>query len=268
MTATVSTVRTDVAGRTASAGMLAGFGGLFRKELMEWRRARRTWIVLLVSGAFMTLSALNSWLQSVLPADVTEGAPAPIFDPMANLGQGVASQIFVVAAIFAVMALITAERESGTLAWTASKPVSRSAIWLSKLVASSAVLWVVAAIVPLVATVALVLAIYGPLPVMPLVIIAVGMGMATALYIAVALAASTVVTSQAAVAGIAIGFMFLPQLLGLVVPSIELMPQSILVWSIMTAVGEPAGFLTVVSWAVTVAALVAFSFRRMERMEL
>ena len=268
MTATVSTARTDVAGHTSSAGMLPGFGGLLRKELIEWRRARRTWIVLLVSGAFMTLSALNSWLQSVLPADVTEGAPAPIFDPMTNLGQGVASQIFVVAAIFAVMALITAERESGTLAWTASKPVSRSAIWLSKLAASSAVLWVVAAIVPLVATVALVLAIYGPLPVMPLVIIAVGMGMAIVLYIAVALAASTFVTSQAAVAGIAIGFMFLPQLMGLVVPSMELMPQSILVWSIMTAVGEPAGFLTVVSWAVTVAALVAFSFRRMERMEL
>ena len=268
MTATVSTVRTDVAGQTASAGVLAGFNGLFRKELTEWRRARRTWIVLLVSAAFMTLSALNSWLQSVLPADVTEGAPAPIFDPMTNLGQGVASQIFVVAAIFAVMGLITAERESGTLAWTASKPVSRSAIWLSKLVASSAVLWVVAAIVPLVATVALVLAIYGPLPLVPLLIIAAGMGMATVLYIAVALAASTVVTSQAAVAGIAIGFMFLPQLMGLVVPSMELMPQSILMWSIATAMGESAGCLTALSRAVTVAALVAFSFRRMERMEL
>lgn len=268
MTATVSTARTDVAGRTASAGVLAGFGGLLRKELIEWRRARRTWIVLLVSTAFMTLTALNSWLQSVLPEDVTDGAPLPIFDPMANVGQAAASQIFVVAAIFAVMALITAERESGTLAWTASKPVSRSAIWLSKLTASGVVLWVVAAIIPLAATVALVLTLYGPLPVLPLVIIAVGMGMATVLYVAVALAASTAVTSQAAVAGIALGFMFLPQLIGLVLPSMELMPQSILMWSIATAVGQPAGFLTPLIWAITILALVAFSFRRMERMEL
>jgi hypothetical protein len=39
-------------------------------------------------------------------------------------------------------------------------------------------------------------------------------------------------------------------------------------WTIVTAVGEPAGFLPALSWGVTVAALVAFSFRRMERMEL
>ena len=45
-------------------------------------------------------------------------------------------------------------------------------------------------------------------------------------------------------AGIAIGFMFLPQLIGLVVPNVELLPQSILMWSIATAMGEPAGFLT------------------------
>jgi ABC-type transport system involved in multi-copper enzyme maturation permease subunit len=264
----ITTSRPDAAGTTASLGMLPGFGGLLRKELTEWRRGRRTWIVFLVSAAFMTLTALNTWLMANLPDEATEGAPAPVLDPFMNLVQGVSSQIFVVAAIFAVMAIITAERESGTLAWTASKPVSRSAIWLSKFVASSLVLWVVAAIIPLLATVALVLALYGPLPVVPVLILAVGMGMAIVLYVAVALAASTVVTSQAAVAGIAIGFIFLPQFLGLVVPNMELLPQSILQWSLMTAVGEPASIVTLISWALTVVALVAFSVRRMERLEL
>ena len=251
-----------------SVGLFPGFGGLLRKELTEWRRARRTWIVFLVSAAFMTLTALNTWLQTALPDEVTEGAPPAVLDPFMNLVAGVSSQIFVVAAIFAVMALITAERDAGTLGWTASKPVSRSAIWLSKLVASGTVLWLVAAIIPLVATVALVTALYGPLPVVPVVILAIGMGMAILLYVTVALAASTVVGSQAAVAAIAIGFIFLPQFIGLVVPSMELLPQSILQWSMLTAAGEPAGFVTIVAWAVTVAALVAFSFRRMERMEL
>ena len=268
MTATVTTTRPDAAGASAGLGMIPGFGGLLRKELTEWRRGRRTWIVFLISASFMTLTALNTWLQANLPDDVTDGAPAPILDPLMNLMTGVSSQIFVVAAVFAVMANVTAERESGTLAWTASKPVSRSGIWLSKLVASSAVLWVVAAIIPLAATVALVLALYGPLPVVPLVIVAVGMGMAIVLYVAVALAASAVVTSQAAVAGIAIGFMFLPQFLGLIVPNMELLPQSILQWSMMTAAGEETSFVTVVSWLVTIVALVAFSVRRMERLEL
>ena len=264
----ITTSRPDAAGTSAGLGMLPGFGGLLRKELTEWRRGRRTWIVFLVSAAFMTLTALNTWLMANLPDEATEGGPAPVLDPFMNLVQGVSSQIFVVAAIFAVMAIITAERDSGTLAWTASKPVSRTAIWLSKFVASSAVLWVVAAIIPLLATVALVLALYGPLPVGPVLILAIGMGMAIMLYVAVALAASTVVTSQAAVAGIAIGFIFLPQFLGLVVPNMEFLPQSILQWSLMTAVGEPASIVTLISWAVTVVALVAFSVRRMERLEL
>jgi ABC-type transport system involved in multi-copper enzyme maturation permease subunit len=265
MTAIVSS---PAAAGTSSAVFLPGFGGLLRKELTEWRRGRRTWIVFLISAAFMTLTALNTWLQANLPEEATVGAPAPVLDPFMNLLSGVSSQVFVVAAIFAVMALITAERDSGTLAWTASKPVSRSAIWVSKFVASSVVLWLVAAILPLVATVILVLTIYGPLPVLPVVILAIGMGMAILLYVAVSLAASTVVTSQAAVAGIAIGFMFLPQILGLIVPNMELLPQSILQWSMLTAAGEAASLVTVFSWAVAIVVLVGFSVRRMERMEL
>ena len=50
------------------------------------------------------------------------------------------SQIFVVAAIFAVASLIVHERDTGTLAWVASKPVSRGSIWLSKWISSTAIL--------------------------------------------------------------------------------------------------------------------------------
>lgn len=109
--------------------------------------------------------ALNSWLQAnVRPADPSQGVQDPIVDPTMNLVGVVSSQVFAVAAIFAVMSLIVAERESRTLAWTASKPVSRSAIWLAKFAVSAVVLWVAAGLIPLAATVALVLALYGPLP--------------------------------------------------------------------------------------------------------
>lgn len=253
----------------AGLGRLPGFSGLFRKELTEWRRGRRWWIALLVATGFMTLTALNAWLQAnILPADGSAGVADPITDPFTNLVTAISGQIFVFIAIFTVMNLIVGEREGGTLAWTASKPVSRSAIWLAKLGVSTGVLWLVAGLVPLAATVVLVLVLYGSFSLVPLAVIAVGMGMAIAIYVAVALAASTVVSSQAAVAAIAIGVMFLPQILGLLIPNPEWLPTMILQWSFAVATGEPAGFITPISWGVTMVALAAFGTRRMERLEL
>ena len=271
MTASTSTPRTDasaVAHPLPSVGALPGFGGLVRKELTEWRRARRTWVAFLVSALFMTLTALNAWLQTVLPAEATEGAAPPITDAMTILVGAVSAQIFAVVAIFAVMGIIVAERESGIMAWTASKPVSRAGIWLAKFSSATVVLWIVAGVLPVIATVALVVVLYGSVPIAPVVLMAVGAGMSIAFYVAVALTASTVVTSQAAVAAIAIGTMFLPQLLGLIVPSAEFLPTSILQWSILAGVEGGVGFITPVSWGIAVTALVVFSVRRMQRMEL
>lgn len=265
MTATTSTSATETTS-TAGPGLLPGLGGLLRKEFAEWRRARRTWVVLLVSALFMMLTALNMWLQAnVLPADGSEGVPDPVVDPLMNLVVAVSGQIFAVAAIFAVMGLIVSERETGTLAWTASKPVSRAAIWLSKFSSSTVVMWVVAGLLPFLATVTLVVFLYGPVPISPLIIMSVGICMSIVLYVAVALTVSTVVTSQAAVAGIALAVMFLPQLAGLVV-SPEVLPTAILDWALKLAGGE-LGALTLMSWAITVGALIAFSMWRMERLE-
>ncbi|MGH2417176.1 MAG: ABC transporter permease [Candidatus Limnocylindria bacterium] len=265
MTAIVSS---PAAAGAVSAGFLPGFGALLRKELTEWRRARRSWMVFLVSALFMTLGSLNAWLISNLPADITEEAEPPILDPLVNLIGPISTHIFVIAAIFAVMALIAAERESGTLAWTASKPVSRSAIWLAKFASASGVLWIVAAVVPLVATVAVVVVLYGSVPVSTVVAMAIGMGMVIALYVAVALTASTLVTSQAAVAGITLAVISVSPMVAAFLPDPTLMPTSILDWSVKLGVGEPVAVVSPIIWAATVSGLVAFSLRRMERMEL
>ena len=116
-------------------------------------------------------------------------------------------------------------------------------------------------------TVALVWALYGGVPALPIVVLAIGMGLAIALYVAVTLAASTIVPNQAAAAAIGLGAIFLPQLLGLVVPA-QFLPTSILQWSILAGLGEPADVATVVSWGAAVIALVALSLWRMERLEL
>lgn len=265
MTATTATGRDSVFSG-ASLGRLPGFGGLARKELTEWRRSRRTWVVLIVSTLFMALTALNAWLQANLPDEVA-GPVDPITDPRLILLGAASSQIFVVAAVFAVMNLLVGERDSGTLAWTASKPVSRGAIWLAKFTVSTAVLWIAAGLVPLLLTTGLVWALYGPVSLLLVGSMALGIGLATALYVAITLAAGTIVPSQAAVAAIGLATMFLPQMLGLVVPA-AVLPTSILEWSILVGVGEPAPIATPIAWAVAVVALVAFAVRRMERLEL
>lgn len=72
------------------------------------------------------------------------------------------------------------------------------------------------------------------------------------------------VTSQAAVAGIALAVISLAPMLGAMLPD----PTVILDWAVKVGVGESAGVLPVVTWAATLGGLVAFSLRRMERMEL
>ncbi len=263
-----ATVVTSAAADTTRVGFLPGFGALVRRELTEWRRARRSWMVFIVSTLFLTLAALNSWLQTVLPADVTEGAEPPVLDPMLNLAGPIVTHVFVIVAVFAVIALITAERESGTLAWTASKPVSRSAIWMSKFVTASGIMWLAAGALPLAATVALVVVLYGAVPVTAVAAIAIGMAMIIVLYVAIALAASTAVTSQAAVAGITLGVVWFAPMLGGFLPDPTIMPWAILDWSVMLAAGQPVSFIAPISWALAVAALIAISLRRMERLEL
>lgn len=268
MTASIATPRPTAAVTIPSFGRAAGFRALVRRELTEWRHARRSWIVLLASGLFLILGSLNSWLITVLPADMTGDADPPILDPLMNLIGPVTTHVFVITAIFAVIALITAERESGTLAWTASKPVSRSAIWLAKFASATGVMWIVAGVLPLLATVAVVTVLYGAVSGTIVISLAAGMGMVIALYIAVVLAASTVVTSQAAVAGIALAVISVAPMLGAMLPDPTVMPTAILDWAVTLGVGETAGILPVVTWAATTVALVAFSLRRMERMEL
>jgi ABC-type multidrug transport system permease subunit len=216
----------------------------------------------------MVLGAMNAWIVRLLPADVTNGEELPSMDALGNLIGPISTHVFVIVAVFAVIALITAERESGTLAWTASKPVSRSGIWLSKFVTATGMMWLLAGILPLAATVAVAAILYGSVPASTIAAVVIGMGMVTALYVAVALAASTLVTSQAAVAGITLAVLSVAPMLAAVLPDPLLMPTSILDWAVRLGVGAQAGFLSIVSWAVTLVALIAFSLRRMERMEL
>ena len=252
---------------------LAGFGALVRKDLTEWTRGFRAWVVFGVTAVFMILTAANGWITAqiiaALPDEAAAPAPASLV-PMDNLMAAVGAQIFVLAAIFAVGSLIVAERQAGTLAWVASKPVSRSAIWLAKWASSSAMLAVMAVSLPLAVTVALITVLYGALPVVVVLAFAAGMIALVAFFAAVGLAAGTILPGQPAV--IAVGFVvfaLLPVLGGIFGPDVAaLLPTSILPWFAGLATGLPVGWTTPVAFAALTAAVAGLGLYRIGRMEL
>jgi ABC-2 type transport system permease protein len=267
------------AGATSAAtqpmsGRFLGLRPLLRKDATEWMRGRRAWIVAVVTTVFMVLTAANgaitTYVRNNFPEPGTENIPFPSLDPMLNLLSAPGSQIFLIAAIFAVASLIVHERETGTLAWVSSKPVSRGSIWLSKWVSSSIILAVAAAMIPFFITIAVVVVLYGSVAFAPLAVITVGMILAVMFYAAVGLAAGSVLPGVPAILAVSLGILFLvPTLAGLLPFDVSpYLPTSILDWTVGFAVGQDVGFITPIAWAIATVALIAFSIRQMERIEL
>jgi ABC-2 type transport system permease protein len=272
MTASTITSPAPGIGRVP-AGRLIGLAPMVRKDLAEWTHGKRMWVILAITALFMALAAANGAIAAWVLANVPDGANAgtPLsMDPLDNFMAAIGSQFFVLVAVFAAMGLLVAEREHGTLAWVASKPVSRGAIWVSKWSSASAVISIVAGIVPVVVVFGLVAALYGAAPIGVLVAASAGIVASIVLVVAVVLAASTVVSNQAAAAAIGVGVYFLPTTLAGLIPfDIEpVLPTSILGWAIATAMGADAGFVTPIAWIAFVAAIAAFASWRMGKIEL
>jgi ABC-type transport system involved in multi-copper enzyme maturation permease subunit len=267
----VSSVRSS---SRPGAGRFDGLGALVRKDLAEWRSSPRVWVILGVATVFMVLAMANAWLNALIIANLPPGAEAPSaptsMAPLDNIGFAVGSQIFVIAAVFATLSLLVGDRDRGTLAWVASKPVGRGAIWVSKWIAASISVTLAAGLVPFAVVVVGAAVLYGPPAVVPIMSIAFGIAAAIVLYVAVTLAASTVLWNQAAVAATGLAVLVVPGLLvGLLPVAIEpYLPTSILGWSMGLAIGADVGFVTPIAWAVGVIALAGFAIRRLERIEL
>ena len=269
---TAQTLARPVAAR--SFGRFAGLKPLVRKDLTEWLRGRRGVIVLAVTSLFMVLTAANAWITTqianALPPDVDPPDLPTSLAPLDNLMLAIGSQIFVLAAIFAVASLIVRERESGTLAWVASKPVTRDAIWVSKWVSAGAMLALAAVLVPVAITTVAVVALYGVPDMLPVAIVAAG-GVATVVFFAtVGLAAGTVMPGQPAIAATGfIVFAVAPMVAGLIpLPIGPVLPTSILAWSVGVASGADVGWVTPVAWLLWTAGLGALAIARMRRLEL
>lgn len=125
----------------AAPSRLSGLGNLFWKEMRDWWATRRWWMTALV-----WLAILNGILALILfiapdPSEAEAAARAAAGAPAQPARDEMAVQVFFQLAGYAlaigVVVLaqdeLIGERRAGTAAWILSKPVSRSAFILAKL---------------------------------------------------------------------------------------------------------------------------------------
>lgn len=256
----------------AGSATLLGLGPLVRKDVREWLRGKRAWITAVVLTPMLALTAangaINHWVIANFPREDGMQIKPISLVPLDNFLAAIGTQFIIVAAIFATMSLIATERESGTLAWTASKPVSRLSIWLSKWITASAMLSVVAVLIPTAATTAVVVVLYGALDPWIVLITILALETAILLFAAIGLAAGVYLRSQAAVAAIGLAVLLVPSIIGGIwTQAADVLPTSMFAWVLQVGTGQGGSPVTPVAWLVSIGLIVALAARRMRRME-
>jgi ABC-2 type transport system permease protein len=269
------TIEPTVAGQASlDRPRLLGLRNLIRKDLSEWVHGKRPWIVMAVTTAVFAFAAANAWISDwavrSLPAEPGDGpAKAVSMLPLDNVLFAVGTQFIALAVIFATMSLLIAERDSGTLAWTISKPVSRTSVLVSKWLTATLVLWIVAVFVPLAITTVVVTLLYGVPDLATVAVLGMTLVTVPAFFVAIALTAGTLVPSQAAVGAIGMAVFAAPLVIAGIVPALgPFLPGSIFDWAVGFSLGAPASVVTPIAWLVALGGLFALARARLAAMDL
>ena len=199
-------------------GWRSGFANLLHKEGRMWFGSPRWWIQpLLWTGMLDGLLALVVFvLPIVVSMDPTKSSAQ--FDPMAIGFQAIfqLGPLFVaVGAVIVGQNLVLGERESGVAEWILTKPVSRAAYMLAKLVASSAGALVTMVLIPSGVAYGLLSVANGrALPPIPFLTCVLGLALHTLFYLTLTLMLGVVVSSRERLLATAFGTLFA----GLVIP--------------------------------------------------
>jgi ABC-2 type transport system permease protein len=245
------------AGRDSGGGLFLGFRTVFRKEVTEWLRGRGPLIIF----ALATASAVFTTVIPFVVDASGEAAQAMALtrDPTTNVLLGwTTGQTIAVIAVLATMALVSVERDRGTLAWNLTNPVSPTSIIAAKFCAAMLVISTTAVILPLAISVVVATIAYGALPDLGTVGLFALLFLALpAFYIGLNVALGSAIKSTVGIAGIAFAVMFLPLIFGGLLPIVnEASPTSIGAWAMATATGAPASTLTLGGWLVSMAIIV------------
>lgn len=236
-----------------AATWFGGFAPFFRKELSEWLRGGGALVTVTVLSALGILGTLATRID-----EMAGGTPlATNLAPTYNVIGAKFDQWIVFATVFASMGLIIGERSSGTLAWTLSKPISRSALYGAKWLVATGMLTVFGLAIPLAVSVGVATWAYGGVPDLGSVLV-LGAWLATAVAFIVALnlCLATRIGSQAGIGAIAFGVAVVPYIAGALLPSLaEMWPTSVAIMAPSVAMGDLPNVATVAGWLIC---LVAF----------
>jgi ABC-2 type transport system permease protein len=233
---------TNVAGvELAPAGQLVpvtgrswrrGFANMLRKESQVWWGGGRwlaqalIWLVL-ING----LIAFLIMVMSLAPAEPgsPQITPELIYQTLVvSLFQlGLVSTS--IGVVVTVQGAIIGEKQTGTAAWILSKPVSRPAFVLAKLLAQAISFITLAVLLPGAVGYAEALLLAGRAPALPMYIAGVGVWALNVLfYVAFTLMLGTLFNSRGAVAGIALAFMFGGSIVSSIVPNLAVVTPWVL----------------------------------------
>lgn len=124
-----------------AGGWLGGFGNLLRKELGQWWGTKMWWVQLLIWILILNGITTIVTLTEVMPPDELLQEVMFTFLPLTIGTIGIGT-------IITVQGAIVGEKELGTAAWVMSKPASRVAFILSKILAYISGFWIVAIAIP------------------------------------------------------------------------------------------------------------------------
>jgi len=245
---------------------LGGFGNLLRKELGQWWGTRTWWvqtlICVLILNGITTIVALT---EEFTPGEKLQEV-VQTFLPMAVIVVGIV-------VIITAQGAIVGEKELGTAAWAMSKPASRSAFILSKIIGYTVGLSISAILVP--ATIFYIemrLLLPSPLPFVPFLA-----GVALALlslvfYVVLTLMLGTLFNSRGPVAGIGIAMIMTGMLLKSLIPLEVMLFTPWLFPDLSGALAlemplPPVWFVPIVAvscWIIVMTAVALFRFQREE----
>ena len=125
----------------AAGGWRGGFGNLLRKELGQWWGTRTWWVQIVIWVAI-----LNGISTIVMLTEATP--PAETLQEVVGTFLALGAFAIGIGTIITVQGAIVGERELGTAAWVMSKPASRPAFILAKMLSYIVGFWVTGIIIP------------------------------------------------------------------------------------------------------------------------
>jgi ABC-2 type transport system permease protein len=253
---------------------VTGFGVLLRKELLEQWRTMRLFVVaavFLIVGLMSPLLARftpelleavgGDQFQIVLPPPTAADA----YDQLAkNLGQ-----FGILVAVLIAMGSVATEKDRGTAALILTKPASRGAFLVSKLVAIAATLGIATAIASAGAWF-YTLVLFEPLPVVGFAAAVVLQWLSLVVFATVTFLGSTLTRSALAAAGLGVAVFIVIGILSIVPPLVPFLPVGLAEPARALALGGPAAdaVTPIVANLLIVAGLVALSWLAFRRQEL